>query len=269
MPFRRKIRAPRFARRFRRRMAPRRRVRVGRKRMSRATTAIARAPTGYKDRQFVKLRYSTGITFTIEAGTGVITQFIGNGLSRPHVSDATWHSPYGFDQWALLYQMYRVHGSSCRVRPAFPDSSGTGAVTLVLAPFAAIDANTAYPSVPTGDYPLNEYPYVKYIQSSPYIASGSRGNQLKSYISVSKIIGIPKKAISDDMTFAAQTNIKGTQSSTNPAADSGGISRLFHWWIAALPAGATDSISFLVTVDIVYYVEFFSRRILPFSTGEE
>lgn len=68
---------------------------------------------GFPEKKFVKLRYVETKSFDISTFTPFA--FSCNSAYDPNQSGAG-HSPYGFNQWALIYNHYKVWGSKMTLR---------------------------------------------------------------------------------------------------------------------------------------------------------
>lgn len=258
MPFRRKTgfrhRRSGFSRRRFHRGGFRRTGRrvFGRKRMSRPTTKVIRAPTGISDRVFVKLRWSNVINFIQTAGAAAVHTVKLNGINEP---DGTNHLPYGSNQWDQFYQNYRVHGSKITVRPSYPDSAGTGSSTITVVPL-----NNGGDPVLTADYPLDEMPYRKWITSNPYNIAG-RSTEITSYMSTCKIFGVDKQTVRSEDGYAAPTFSNKSIGAWGDPVNIG------YWLVVAFPSNGTDSITMQMAITVEYYIEFFNRTTLAFSVN--
>lgn len=239
MPRRRKSFGRRKSRKGRRTRKGRRMA--GRKGMSRATTTIARGPSGFPDRLFVKLNYSDTYAFTTTLGIATQQVFRGNSVFDPDQT-GVGHQPYAFDQWANFYGYYRVHGS--KIRAQLCSQSASGANFSTFTPWLAVfpSLSTAAPSYPN---PLQEMPYVSYRYPIVY-GQGNRENIINKYMSTAKIFGEKKLAVETEDNFSAAVT-------TNPA-------DIWYWHaiVGSLDNASTQTA--IVIFKITYYVEFSARK---------
>jgi len=167
-------------RRFRRKARKGRRRRVARRRRNGPSMAIVRSPNIVPDRLRVKLTYYKWVVMTSTGGAFDVFQFRGNSLFDPAYTSGN-DQPSGFDQWALLYNGYRVNASKLSVNFVTVGSSVASSTLM-----CAIEAR------PTVSLPLNlkdlfENPYRKHIIAN--VGNQSR-NIVSMYMSTRKIEGI-------------------------------------------------------------------------------
>lgn len=92
-----------------RRRRPNRRFRRGGKNIR---TAVLRQPVA--DRTLTKLKYCQKLVMATPVGSYSIERFQ-SSIYKPYVN-GTGHQPLYHDQWALLYQKYKVHGIKYRLQ---------------------------------------------------------------------------------------------------------------------------------------------------------
>lgn len=220
----------------------RRRGKVFRPKLRRFQTAskvVIRQPSGVPDRLFVKLKYSTVLFFTSTTGGISQNQFRGNAIQDPDVT-GVGGQPYLFDQWATLYNRYRVRGSSVKAQ-ATQSTSNTGNfasnVTVMLVP----SNNTTTFSI---SELAREQPYTKWIQTKPY---GSRDALIKSYMSTAKIMGVRKSVIANEQDYSSAV-------STNPNVQ-------WYWNVLMYTSDEqTTSSTTPIHISLTYYVELYDRQ---------
>lgn len=81
---------------------------------------------GFPDKKMCRLRYVESITMTIANQNANKYAYSTNSCYDPNNS-GTGHQPYGFDQWALIYNHYKVMSSSIRLLTTSV-ASQTGAI---------------------------------------------------------------------------------------------------------------------------------------------
>lgn len=80
---------------------------------------------GFPEKKFVKLRYVETITLT--PGTSTPYVFACNGLFDPNIT-GTGHQPYGFSQWRIIYNHYKVLSSVMKLRATNGGAAQTGTI---------------------------------------------------------------------------------------------------------------------------------------------
>ena len=76
-------------------------------RVPRAVTMSSRAKNPFPDKQVVTLRYCDAKTLDSTAGASAKANFSANSLHDPDRT-GTGHQPYGYDQYAAIYNHYKV-----------------------------------------------------------------------------------------------------------------------------------------------------------------
>lgn len=238
MPFRRtrytRKRKPAYKRRGYYKTGPKRKGKY-----NKAITSVMRGPAGIPDRIFAKLKYTSRVVLTSTTGIGYTYQFAGNSMYDPDYT-STGSQPLGFDQWATMYDNYRVNGSKIVLRLA---STGTTASTQTMefaliptpfqSPYSAIEDARANPMCSFTVANLNSYQPT-----------------MKRYCSTRRVFGYDKKAQADQDLQAAVT--------TNPA-------KQWYWNLIAQSADRTTTVSIIVYVTMTFYCEFFARKRLALS----
>lgn len=237
MPRRRKSIKRRKSRKGRRRVARR-------KRMSRATTTVARGPSGFPDRLFVKLRYSERINQTHAVGASAVYVWRGNSLFDCNFTGGGTQ-PYGFDQWAALYSYYTVYGSSIKVQNCVTQNTN---LAMDIAVLPSVENTVA--SVSDISSPVEEMPYCKYKIVGTY-AVGVNDNIIRSYMSTAKIYGVNKAAVESEDNYSAAVT-------TNPANG-------WYWITVTQPVDESTAMTSTIVVMITYYAEFNTRKNLAAS----
>lgn len=116
----------------RRKRAPMRRKRYGRKRFNRSSRLTqnnrsSNSPVAYKFINKMKYHLNTKITTTV-ANTAVAQSYNLIGLSQPANSGVT-HQPYGHDTMALMYESYRVFATHWRIE--IQPQANVGTVSVI------------------------------------------------------------------------------------------------------------------------------------------
>lgn len=76
---------------------------------------IQSTPSGFPSSKVTKLRWCEVATLGSVGGALASTTLRANGLDDITLSGTDHHNPYGFDQWAKLYDHYKVLGSKLTV----------------------------------------------------------------------------------------------------------------------------------------------------------
>lgn len=213
------------------------------KRRGRATVSRIRSITGFADRHFVKLKYSWvhNATLGTAVGAQVDTAMHGNSVYDPEFS-TFGHQPYGFDQWAALYQRYRVHGSKAIVHVA-PQTVTTAAANNFTTTYLLPVTNSSVLHSQT----LSEMPRCR--TRTQWVTNVTRPAKLKAYASTAQIFGVSRVTAKTNAEFSAQTT-------ANPLSP-------WYWWIVTeradrATAGA-NAIPMMYRITVIYYVEFYFR----------
>lgn len=211
--------------------------------MSRPSTTIARGPSGFPDRLFVKLKYCERVSLAHAAGIATEYVMSGNSLYDPRTA-VGGHQPYAFDQWSAFYRYYTVHGSAIKVQLIN--------TTIVNNPMDMAVVPSPINTIVTADIssPVEEMPYCKYKIAQVY-TSGTNSCMVRNYMSTAKIWGVKPVAIDAEDTYGAST-------SSNPVNE--------WWWIIVTqPTDETTAITSHAIIELTYYAEFNTRRELAQS----
>jgi len=146
---------------------------------------------------------------------------------------------YLYDQWATLYQNYRVHGFYYKVMPTFGSTgiSATSVRELIITP----SLSSAAFATPRESI---EQPRSR---SMRWQANSGRAPTMKGYMGMAPLFGIPKKTYNQESSTAAVTT-------SNPA------SLAFLHISTYDPVGSAD-VTTNCGIWITQYVEFFQRAI--------
>lgn len=212
----------------------RRRNRNYKHREHRSSLVSVRGPSGLPDRLRVKLKYAD--VYPLITSAAQIYRFKGNGLVDPD-DTGTGHQPYMFDQWAAMYDRYRVYGSSILVDAI--NVSATVAAQLVVYPTAA-NSTTANTIAEASEIPRSVRTYLMPVASRFPV-------RVKRYVSTRSIEGLARGTVEIDDTYASV-------STTNP-------NNLWYWNVVAESLDLTTTLNMYFTVKIMYYVEFYSPTI--------
>lgn len=194
----------------------------------RAMRSVSYVPSGLPKQRITKLRYCESIQRTTTSG--VLDRYVyrANGAYDPNQS-GTGHQPFGFDQWASLFNHYTVLGAKITVR------------TVAITNASAVPLHTG---LYLGDG--TSTPYTLYTQfqeakkGSFRIMLGSIGE--KSYRNTSTFSAKKYFGVKDVMD---NQNLRATVL-TVPAEEA-----YFHIWVQAADLAATATVRHDVTIDYI------------------
>lgn len=218
-----------------RRKAPPRRYA---KRKTVRRTPIYKRPksVGIPNSMFVKLRYDA-IRQVAIAGTALEKrEFSLNSCYDPDIT-GTGNQPYYFDQYAALYNHYRVFG--CKVELKFSTSTSSSTSyhpILCVCPYTA--ANNWADNIQN----MMSSTLAKWVIVVPDVKSYT----IKKYYSIAGVAGVPKSAISTNPYWEAAIN-------GNPT-----INIPLAVWMKNQDASATYTTG--IQVQMTYYVKFYDRQ---------
>lgn len=187
---------------------------------------------GFSDTLFVRLKYVEQFGVAPGAPIGQYT-FRGNSLFDPNYT-AGGHQPMYMDQYAYIYNKYRVMASSIRVDTV--NGSNASAIYQIVFPNTDIVTATSIPLVleQTSAYAPRIIPTSQ---------QGPEG-RVKMYCSTRRACGISRAELGDD-----------TYSSTMGASPL----NIWYWNLVWGSTDASSSVTVAVIVKIIYYVQFYDR----------
>lgn len=192
-----------------------------------------------------KLRYAARVVMASAAGVYVSQIFSHNSLFDPDVSGGAVQ-PEGFDQWATLYEEYRVYKCTCKV--TFTSVGTTAATSSFRAALVASDTATAESSV-------DDAAGSPYAKSTYSMGTTNAPRVLTKTITVSTIRGVPEDSVMEEDNYSASTLVSPTERT--------------YWQVYIQPIDLTSSINVFAYVEITYYCDFFTRRQLGVSSTHE
>lgn len=223
---------PKIVRRkvYRRKRVPKlRRKRYGKRRM---TTKVIRSQFT-TDRVFCKLDYFDHYIF----GSFIQGQYVyrGNSVYDPYYS-GLGSQPLGFDNWAGMYENYRVHSSRILTRV-----SNMGSIPMSVCLFPSISNSGAPTYIASASSPFAKTTIVGAID-------GSSVKMLKHYMKTIKMHG--ERIFNNDNYAAGVTG--------NPTSE-------WYWIVTFFSQDASTNLNFAIDIKVTYYVEFFKRKQLDLS----
>lgn len=192
---------------------------------------------GFSDSMYVKLTYVERFDLNTAAALQQVIMR-GNSAYDPNQT-GSGHQPLFFDQYAGVYNRYRVHASSIKIDVI--NHSAVAGLYYTVTP--ATDPNT-FTSI-SEIYEQNRSSAPKYVPIAARIAS-----RIKRYSTTRKVCGLTKTQIYDD-TFAAAVT-------TDPG-------NVWFWNIFFESDDLITPIDGYMTLKMVYYVSFFDRRMVAQS----
>lgn len=191
-------------------------------------------PTGVPDRVITKFKYQDQIYLT--SATTVQHVFRINSLYDPD-STGTGHQPRGYDQWAAMYEKYRVN--ACKVSVSI-----VNAVNASQKVFMWADANQFPGALTFQD--CAELPEGRATVIVPSSAASTSNYGFKRYYSMKKLAGV---SYQDDIYSAAFGANPSTQIYCSIGAE--GVS--------------SPTVGVYLNISMVFYCTLYDRRFLPAS----
>lgn len=230
MPYTRK-------RRTYRRRAPARRVRRYRRKGFRARfnkLSVNRIKgAGFPDKIFVKLKYVENYTFLTSSQPYYNYIWRGNSVYDPNYT-GTGHQPLYFDQYATIYQRYRVHAVK-----QILEISNYGTQDMVVSTILHSTDVTPWTSLS----PMLEQTGARSSKVIPI--ANQYPTRIKYFVKSRVALGVSKVEY-NDVSYASLVT-------TNP-------SREFYIHNNFTPSNGTADMGCNVISRMVYYVEFFDRK---------
>lgn len=182
------------------------------------------------DRMFTKMRYSEILGWNLVTASATYNYMFQTSVYDPDLT-ATGHQPLWYDQYANLYQSYRVWGISYKMTFQLENSH-----TLTLAFITHQSTNTAESNFNT----IMERERKKVIAINYDIAT----RPVRGYISVPKVYGMTNKEFVADDGFQSLI-------ATNPAK--------MAYLVNYMTCKGSSNVTASQVVELVYHVEFFNR----------
>jgi len=245
-------RTARTNRNYRRRYK-KKRTKAGVKRKYAKPFSLSARRMNLPDRMFMKLKYidNSQNYIRIPNADQYGTRFMsGNNLYDPDLASGNYGT-LGFQDWSNFYNKYRVHASKIKVTFSQVATAGqTNELQNYRCTVVPLDLSTNQGTLAFYKaQPMQQYAHTRDLGA----ISGNRGViQIKNYMSVCKFEG--SMAPKYDISFAATTHGTATQKSPK---------NQFYWMmlVAHLEGTAlTAQYDLGCSVEIDYYVEFYSRR---------
>jgi hypothetical protein len=206
--------------------------------------AIAASPLGPSAVRLL-MSYSTTVNMTSTVGALATYIMTGNGLFDPDVTGSGLQ-PLGFDQWATLYQRYRVIASNIQVSFSTPGATtnATGSFDVALTPSNTSSVYSTFTAAASA-------PFSKY---RTFNGNGSQGITLKSKMDTSTVAGVTHAAVLAEDILQASV-------SANP-------SDMWFWHICAQTVDLSTTGTVYLVIKVTYLVDFFALQVITLSSAE-
>jgi len=219
------------------------RKRTNRRNKSRnnSRSVIAKSIGNIGDRLFIPLQYNQQFNLSSTSGALAVYQVSGNSAFDPDYT-STGQQPEGYDQFASLFQYYRVHGSKIKVSFASVNTTAaTQTVNIALVPRNDVSTESTMQNAMVAPF------------SRAYSGNiSSLGNiMLRDSMKTTKIYGLPPKGLKYMDGWQASI-------STDPTNE-------WTWGIYLQSIDGSTSTTFIVNVEVIYYIEFYQRANLNVS----
>lgn len=203
--------------------------------IQRVRTSIVTGVSAVPDRLFIKLRYAETFDRT-PAGNNDDYVFRGNSIFDPNLT-GSGHQPLAHDQWANLYNSYRVR--ACGIKVQFINTGGPAGIFAIIPSFDV----TSFTSI-------NDMAEAPRSKVSMWSSTSSRyGVTLSHYMTTAEVRGVDPQRVELDDLFAAAMNADPTQ--------------VWYWHVCGQANNTPFTYSMLVR--LTYYVELFGRVALTGS----
>lgn len=206
---------------------------------------VNRSPQYTPDLYRTRMRWNQIIN--VGAKNSILYNLVGNGPIDPTVGAST-RQPLGWDELSILYRLYNCH--AMKVKFTLVGASSNGGNNI----FYTIYPSTSLPGSAITLLDASEQPYAR--TGSVSAQSGENIGTIVFYMTTKKIYGL-KKYKKDNDAFDALT--QGTKASL----DDNGFP-LNKWFLnlqMQCVNGSDNMNGVFIKVDVVYYVDFFGRRI--------
>lgn len=204
------------------------RRRVNRRRTNRPYTKVLRQPA--PDKLFTKLKYSEAIQYNLST-SGVLYDYVFQSSIYDPDFTATGHQPLWRDQYAAMYNNYRVNGIAYKI---FWKNTNINQMVIGLIQHSTVttsdtDVNTLIERGTTRKFMLDSL--------------NGRTNMTKGYLSVAKSYGMSRDQFNSDDGFDAAIGANPTKMA------------YLHLYTLMRHTSAIVQ----AQIELTYYVEFFNR----------
>jgi len=201
--------------------------------IARVTSSVHPIPDVFR----TTLMYSDLVVLSY-TGTNTYYQFNLNNLNDPNRT-GSGHQPNGYDQLSTLYTRTRVTGAKYDI------TLSNGSATYQAEAVIQLTSNT---TTSANFEEAIESKYARLLTMDPY---GAESKNIKGYVNLSKLFGVPRRVLMTDESYTA--GIGG-----NPANQC-----CLNIWFQNKSPGL--SMTGYARINITYYVDFFESRIFSQS----
>lgn len=192
---------------------------------------------GFPDRTRVKLRYTDLVELQSASVSGADYVYRGSSVFDPDFT-GTGSQPANFDDFAFIYDRYRVHGSTISISVTNYATGSVDAVTLLI---SARFTSTAITSLTTL-LGAQAQPYSRLIKPQ---SVNSLQRPYTMSMSTRKRMGMTPTQYAGNQDLTATVN-------TNPAQN-------WYWHLSVLSDDLTSTNQVSINVTLTYDVEFYQR----------
>ena len=219
-------------------------LKFGRKFPQSPGLAIAASPLGPSAVRLL-MSYATTVNMTSTVGALATYVMTGNGLFDPDVTGSGLQ-PLGFDQWATLYQRYRVIASNIEVCFATPaaTNNANGSFDVTLTPSNTSSVFSSYTAAVAS-------PFAKQKSYNGFSASGQK---LKSKMDTAVMLGVTHQAVLADDILQASVSANPTD--------------MWFWHICAVTSDLATTATVIMSIRVTYLADFFELQVITLSASE-
>lgn len=202
------------------------------------SASIVRGISGFPDVMMTKMKYVSFDTQSSGVGSIDVYTFRGNSVQDPDYTGGG-HQPNSFDQYATIYNKYKVMGCKLTI-DATNNTDTVGTVVGIQASNSPSFGYTGYPE------PIEQ----QRCKSTILTGKEGQGNRIRlsKYYSSKAILG--KKNINDEDY--------GAEVTTNPTDE-------WYWHVFSQALNQSSSWQVSIMVQLTYYVKFYDRKNLAAS----
>lgn len=233
MPYNRTFKPKKWTNRYTKAKAYQNKARKAAIAKKRVNVNFVRGPSGLADKTMVKLKYCDSYNLASTSGSLASRQFMLNSVFDPDYTGGG-HQPLYYDNYAALYQKYRVHAYKIKI--------------------SCIGISTTVPTVVTwktndsSDVPANSFSEMVESNRSKYcILSGFEGQNrgfIRQYQKIATIMGL--KRLGQERDYTASTGASPSEA--------------VYGTVLCQPMNAASTCQVQIVVELTQYVEFYSRK---------
>lgn len=203
---------------------------VRKRRAARKTTLFNTGLTPLPSRYLTKLKYAQALTVS-GVGLQSFTWNLNSLFAPARTAHPSNHQPHGYDQFAPLYNRYRVYGVKYVISCANSEYN---------IHFACLPSNSAIPPI-TNVSECRENPRAQYRTQNP----GGSLKMLKGYVNLPALTGRTKSQYMADDSYQAIYNLSPTEIMTLPV------------FVQGMNDDTGVAMTHTINIMLEYHVEFF------------